>query len=353
MLALAGMGGLAGTASAGTVAAEPAAPASDVYRQTNLVSDIAGVARVTDPSLVNPWGMSEGPGTPVWVSNNNNDSTTFYSGDQGGTRVTQQGRVRIAGGAPTGQVFNPTSDFVVHSGTHSAAAFFIFASENGHITGWNPAIPPGTVAVGGVTVKDAVYKGLAIASTGLGNFLYAANFHSGQIDVFDGKFQMVQHPGLFEDTHLPKNYAPFNVAVFGNSLYVTYAQQNAAMHDDVHGPGHGFVDVFSLDGLTMHRLITRGPLNSPWGMVMAPQGFGAFSGDLLIGNFGDGGINAFDPNTGTMVGTMMNRDGRPIAIEGLWGLIFGDAAIANSHTLLFSAGIAGEQHGLLGSLSPA
>jgi uncharacterized protein (TIGR03118 family) len=346
------MGGLAATATAnaGTVATRSAAPAANMYRQANLVSDIAGVARVTDRALVNPWGMSAGPGTPVWVSDNNSNTTTFYMGDKNGTPVSQVGLVKIAGGNPTGQVFNGTSDFVVKSGGTPGPAFFLFASENGDITGWNGN---GGVAVRAVSVPNAVYKGLAMATTGLGNFLFAANFHSGQVDMFDGRFKMIPHPGLFEDPKLPKGYAPFNVAVFGDSLYVSYALQNAAMHDDVHGPGHGFIDVYSFDGGMRRRLISHGPLNSPWGMVMAPSGFGAFSGDLLIGNFGNGWINAFDPTTGNQVGTLMNTDGNPVAIEGLWGLIFGDSAIASSRTLLFSAGIAGEQHGLLGSLRPA
>jgi uncharacterized protein (TIGR03118 family) len=344
------MGGLAATATAGTVAAQPAA---GMYRQTNLVSDIPGVARVTDPALVNPWGMSESPsGSPVWVSDNGSDKTTFYSGDQGGSPVSQVGLVKVAGGAPTGQVFNGTGDFVIHAAGKSAPAFFIFDSENGDITGWNPTVSP-TTAKMAVAVPGAVYKGLAIARTGLGNFLFAANFHSGQVDMFDGRFRMIAHPGLFEDPHLPPGYAPFNVAVFGDALYVSYAKQDAAMHDDVSGPGHGFIDVYSFDGGMRRRLVSRGPLNSPWGMVLAPTGFGAFGGDLLVGNFGNGWINAFDPTTGAFAGSLLNRDGQPIAIDGLWGLIFGDKAMANPNTLLFSAGIGGEAHGLLGSLKPA
>jgi uncharacterized protein (TIGR03118 family) len=162
---------------------------------------------------------------------------------------------------------------------------------------------------------------------------------------------MVAHPGLFEDPNLPKCYAPFNVTVIGGSLYVSYALQNAAMHDDISGPGHGFIDVYSLDGLMQRRLVSRGQLNSPWGMVMAPSGFGAFSGDLLVGNFGNGWINAFDPSTGALVGNMVNPDGGPVVIDHLWGLIFGDKMAADANTLFFSAGIVDEAHGLLGTLT--
>jgi uncharacterized protein (TIGR03118 family) len=348
--ALAGMSGLVAMVTAPPVVAQAA---TGMYRQVNLVSDIPGVARVTDSNLVNPWGMSEFPGGPLWVSDNATGTTTFYVGDQGGGPVSQAGMVEIPGGAPTGQVYNGTSDFVISAGGKSGAAVFIFASENGVITGWNPNVPPADQARIGVSVPNAVYKGLAIAQTALGNFLLAANFHSGQVDVFDGKFRLVTHAGMFSDPNLPAGYAPFNVAVIDDSLYVSYAKQDPARHDDVPGPGHGFIDVYSLDGTMRHRLVSRGVLNAPWGMVMAPHRFGALGGDLLVANFGDGTINAFDPNTGAFVGGLMNRDNHPVVIDGLWGLIFGNASIANTDTLIFSAGIGNEAHGLLGTLAPA
>ena len=357
--------GLAGTAAlaAGVLAAGPVAFAgaggAGVYRQTNLVSDIPGVARVTDPSLVNPWGMSEFPNGPLWVSDNNADVATLYTGDQHGGPLTAVPLVvKIAGGAPTGQVFNPTSSFVVSSGKASAPALFLFASENGDITGWAPTVPaqpPGGTsdqAEVGFSDPNAVYKGLAVDASGPSPRLYAANFRTGAIDVFDATFHRVAHPGLFVDPSLPAGYAPFGIANLGGKLYVSYALQNAAMHDDVAGPGHGFVDVYSLGGTLLRRLVTRGALNSPWGLVLATRHFGQFSGDLLVGNFGDGFIHAYDPASGALEGTLTNGDGNAIQINGLWGLLFGDKAAASRNTLFFSAGIADEAHGLLGTLRP-
>ncbi len=350
--AVAGLAALLSTATGSFAAAQ----VTGTYRQLNLVSDIPGVARVTDPNLVNPWGMSEPPGGPLWVSDNGANVSTLYTGDQGGSPLAPVGLVvKVPGGAPTGQVFNSaSSSFVLHAGGVSAPAFFLFASENGSITGWAPTVPPSsgvsTRAVTAVRTPGAVYKGLAIETTQLVPLLYAANFATGAIDVFDSHFRPVPHSGRFVDPSLPRGYAPFNIANLNGKLYVTYAKQDAAKHDDVAGPGHGFVDVYTLNGVLIHRLISRGDLNSPWGLVLATRHFGQFSNDLLVGNFGDGRIHAYDPTTGTELGTLMNADGNPIAIDGLWGLIFGDKAVANSNTLVFSAGIAAESHGLLGTL---
>ncbi len=351
-------------ATATVTAARAGASVTGVYQQVNQVSDIPGVARVTDPNLVNPWGMSEpsaNGGGPVWVSNNNHNNARLYTGDQGtppGPFSPVPLVVNIPGGAPTGQVFNPTADFVVKAGNKSGPARFIFASENGAITGWDPTLPPFEKPTGlsrdaktAVPVSNSVYKGLAIGANSNGNVLFASNFRTGQIDEFNATFQMIAHPGLFEDRRMPHNYAPFDVAVFGTSLFVTYAKQDALKHDDVKGPGNGYLDRYSLDGALEQRMVTRGPLDSPWGMVMAPAGFGGFAGDLLVGNFGNGRINAFDPATGAFMGTMTNPDGQTIVINGLWGLIFGDATVANPQTLIFSAGIADESHGLLGTLT--
>ena len=329
-----------------------------VYRQTNLVSDIAGVARKTDPNLVNPWGMSElAGGGPLWVSDNNADVATIYTGDQeGGPLLPLPLVVSIPGGSPTGQVNNPTNQFVVHSGGASAPALFIFASENGDITGWArnvPAQPPGgfsTQAQVGFSDPNAVYKGLAIDTTT--PRIFAANFSEGTIDVFDGHFaKLMNPPNKFVDPNLPTGYAPFGIANLGGKLFVTYALQNAEKHDDVSGLGHGFIDVYALDGTLMQRLVSGGVLNSPWGLVMATNHFGQFSNDLLVGNFGDGKIHAYNPATGALLGPLMNRDGDEIAINGLWGLIFGDRTVGTPNTLFFSAGIADESHGLLGTLN--
>jgi uncharacterized protein (TIGR03118 family) len=340
-----------------------------VYRQINLVSDIPGVARTTDPNLVNPWGMSHPPDGPLWVSNNNADVSTVYVGAQEESPLvprmvptapppgaTSPLVVKIPGGSPTGQVFNPSTQFVVKHGMASAPAAFLFASEHGDITGWAPNVPAAgsTDAQLAFQSPTAVYKGLAIDP--VKPRLFAANFHDGTVDVFDGNFNL-SHPG-FVDPNLPPGYAPFNVANLGGKLYVTYALQNAAKHDDVAGLGNGFVDVYSLDGAFISRLVTGGALNSPWGLVIATPDFGRFSNDLLVGNFGmttssaDGSIHAYDPVTGKLKGTLTNPDGNPIRINGLWGFIFGDKVVGTPNTLFFSAGIADEAHGLLGTLAP-
>jgi uncharacterized protein (TIGR03118 family) len=260
--------------------------------------------------------------------------------------------VHVSGGSPTGTVFNPTTDFVVGSGKHSAPANFIFDSEAGRITAWSGAVS-GVKARTEFTSSTAVYKGLAIGSVGGQNFLYAANFHDGTIDVFDRKFAPVTSAGGFTDPKLPAGYAPFNIQALGGNLYVSYAKQNAEKHDDVAGPGHGFIDVYDMSGNLMKRLVSKGKLNSPWGLALAPANFGAFSGDLLVGNFGDGMIHAYDPMTGALKGQLMNEDGNPIAIEGLWALRFGNGTMGTPESLLFTAGIAHESHGLFGEITAA
>jgi uncharacterized protein (TIGR03118 family) len=333
------------------------------YLQVNLVSDQPGRALITDPNLVNPWGISLSPTSGAfWVSDNGADVSTLYAGGVAGSPLNKVGLVvSIPGGAPTGQVFNGTGDFVIHSGTASAPALFIFASENGSITGWNPAVPPpapSTHAQTGVTVPGAVFKGIALANTGTANELFATDFHNGQIDVFDANFhQVALAAGAFTDPNLPAGYAPFGITNIGGKLYVSYAQQDADKHDDVAGSGHGFVDVYDTNGVLLQRLITgvpgdpTSPLDSPWGMVMAPANFGDFSGDLLVGNFGDGKINAFDPATGAFLGTLSDASGNPVVIDGLWGLAFGNGATAgDANTLFFTAGTDGEQHGTFGEL---
>lgn len=329
------------------------------FVQTNLVSDLPGLARLTDPNLVNPWGISLGPtGGNIWVSDNATGVTTLYRGDVNGTPLTINSLVvTIPGGAPTGQVFNSTNDFVVHSGAASAPALFIFASESGEITGWNPGVPPppaSTNAQVGATTPGAVYKGLAIGNNGTANFLYAANFNSGKIDVFDKNFQPATLAGTFTDPNIPAGFAPFNIEALGGRLIVTFAKQDDTKHDDVSGPGNGFVDTFDFNGNLLGRLVSNGPLNSPWGMTMAPANFGSASGDLLISNFGDGRINVFNPTTGAFLGPLQDVHGNPIAIDRLWGLAFGNGNPAGStNALYFSAGIADESHGLFGSLRAA
>jgi uncharacterized protein (TIGR03118 family) len=325
---------------------------ANVYSQANLVSDINGVARITDPNLVNPWGMAASPTSPLWIADNGADVSTLYAGGvHGSIPQILPLVVHIPGGAPTGIVFNPTNGFVVHNGNASGPATFIFDSENGQITAWSKTVPPSTQAQSELTSPTAVYKGLAIASNRHGTFIYATNFHDARIDVFDSNFAPVTLSGSFSDSQIPSGFAPFNIQEIDGRLYVTYAMQNAAKHDDVKGPGNGFVDVYDTSGHLLHRLIAHGDLNSPWGLALAPDDFGAFSRALLVGNFGDGAIHAYNPKTGVALGQLKNRDGNQIVIDDLWGLRFGNGITGSTHSLLFTAGIADEGHGLLGEIN--
>ena len=337
---------LVATALPATVAAHD--NEDNTFVQTNLVSDVSGMAALTDSSLVNAWGMSFGPTTPLWVSNNGSDTTTLYKGDTTGVPFAKVPlTVAIPDGAPTGQVFNPGTDFMVGG----APALFIFASEHGFIDAWRPTLSPNTMAVQVAAPSNAEYKGLAI-STGIGgSWLYAANFKARRIDVFDGSFTLQSWTGAFHDSRIPSSYAPFNIQNLGGRLYVTYAKVGPT-GDDVAGLGNGFVDVYSLKGRLLHRLVRHGQLNSPWGVQIAPKGFGSFGGDVLVGNFGDGKIHAYT-KSGRFVGTLRSTNGMPLVIDGLWGLQFGNGVAATPGTLIFSAGPQGESHGLVGTLTPA
>jgi uncharacterized protein (TIGR03118 family) len=338
------------------------APAAAQLRvnQTNLVSDIPGLAQVTDPNLVNAWGISFGPKSPFWISDNGKGLSTLYSvpssGPPSASKVPLEVTILPATGAatsaPTGQVFNDTSGFDLKNG--SGKAVFLFASEDGAITGWNGGAAAIVKVDNGNTdpLKNSVYKGLAISNDN-GGTLYATNFRFGRIDAFDSNFTpTLTAPSDFVDPNLPKGYAPFNDKVINGELYVTYAKQDDAKHDDQAGAGNGFVDVFDLDGAMKERLISRGALDSPWGLEIAPASFGSFAGDLLVGNFGDGMINAYNPTTGAFVGTIDGADGNPLVIDGLWGLTIGNGFAGGSpDTLFFTAGPNGESDGLFGSLA--
>jgi uncharacterized protein (TIGR03118 family) len=359
-----GLTGLAASASASS------SIASRAYQQTNLVSDIPGLALHTDPNLRNSWGTSTGPGLPIWVSDNATGVATLYDG-QGNPQPgpgNQQLAVSIpappsagpgAVGAPDGTVFNPTPDgFAVSENGVSAPARFLFATEDGTIAGWNPAVDPthAVIAVDRSTVTDqagdhgAVYKGLALVSTPAGKFLYATNFRFGTIEVFDSNFHLVNS---FTDPTVPAGFAPFGIHNIGGNLYVTFAKQNAAKFDDDAGPGHGFVDVFAPDGNLLQRLASQGRLDSPWGVTLAPATFGTFGGDILVGNFGDGRINAFNPTTGQFLGQLRTHGG-PITISGLWGLRFPTGSLnVTPNALYFTAGLNHEADGLLGDIVPA
>jgi uncharacterized protein (TIGR03118 family) len=355
----------AGALATMALGAVPASAHTTGYRQINLVSDQPGRAQLTDPDLVNAWGLAASPGTnatpgsPLWVADNGSDKATLYTGATA-TSVTKAGLVvRVTGAAPTGQVFNSASGFVVSDkGGHSGSSAFIFDTENGTIDGWSPTVGatssnPSTVTeVARDNGANAVYKGLAIAQASNGKtYLYATNFRSGRVEAYDSTFKPVQLPGgLFVDRRLPAGYGPFGIAEINNKLYVTFAKQDATLHDDVAGLGHGFVDVFTNDGAFVHRLVSRGALDSPWGLALAPAGFGRFSGDLLVGNFGNGHINVYSPSTGRQLGQLRQPNGRPIVIDGLWALSFGNGNAARTDQLLFSAGPDGESHGLLGKI---
>lgn len=337
------------------------ATSMDSFSQQNLTSDLPGVASTLDTHLVNPWGISFPPNGPFWISDNGAGVATVYNGTghpfpaASPLVVTIPPPPGMSGpSAPTGQLFNPTSDFQV---SPNNPARFIFVTEDGTISGWNPSVNAASAVLEVNNSASAVYKGVALGNNGSGNFIYAANFHDGTVDVFDKNFSPAHLSGSFTDPNLPSGYAPFDIQNIGGKLYVTYALQDAAKHDDMAGPGNGYVDVFDLNGNLVKRLVSKGPLNSPWGETVAPNGFGPFAGDLLVGNFGNGEINAFDPISGQFLGTVDNANGNPISIDGLWALTFGGGRTGGDpNRLYFTAGIAGpgqkEDHGLFGSLTP-
>ena len=368
--------------------------------QTNLVSDLPKVAQVQDPNLVNPWGIAESAGSPFWISDNNSNLSPRYSSNPNTTPtptptatlglvvgIPTPTNLTGPSGTPTGAVANigGSNAFLLTKGNGKSAAF-LFVTEDGTIIGWNGSAP-NTEAIlqvdnsgNNFTEPDptkqtgAVYKGLAIATSPTPIFnatvdpkglttsvLFVTNFRSGQLEVYDSAFNRVNLPaGAFTDPNLPAGYAPFDVQVFGSNVYVTYALQNAAKHDDVAGLGNGFVDVYSLNGGVASlnggnvgpRLISQGNLDSPWGLAVAPNSFGAVAGDLLVGNFGNGRINVYNPNSGTFLDQLKDPDGEPIAIDGLWALKVGNGkAGGDSQTVYFTAGLDGETHGLFGSLN--
>ncbi|TML13717.1 MAG: TIGR03118 family protein [Actinobacteria bacterium] len=335
----------AATLIAGLPAVATAA-STNVYTVTNLVSDVSGVAPNTDSNLVNAWGLTSTPGSPWWVADNATSVSTVYAPD--GTTFRPPVQVQSA---PTGAVSNTGSSFVVSNGTNTGPATFLFATEDGTILGWRSGFSPGPAVVA-VTTPGAKYKGLAIA----GSTLYATDFHNGRVDVFNGSFQPVNITGAFVDPGIPAGYAPFGIQNVAGEIVVTYAKQDADQEDDVAGQGHGFVDRFSTSGTFLGRVATHGQLNSPWGIAMAPPDFGRFSNDLLIGNFGDGQISAFErqlDGTFELVGQLRTSDHTVLTIDGLWALQFGKGAMNNgpTTTLFFTAGPEHESHGLFGTIT--
>ena len=333
------------------------------YQQHNLVSDGFVPADHTDPNLVNGWGVAFNPFGPVWVADNGTGVSTLYDGTGNIVPLVVQipsPNNPLGGGNPTGIVFNGSSGFVVSKGTVSGPSRFIFATEDGVIAGWAPNldVPISTHAVRVIdnsASTGAVYKGLALSAGGSGSLLYAADFHNNRIDVFNSAFKPVKLPlSAFTDPTIPLGFAPFGVQAINGDIYVAYAKQDAARHDDVKGKGLGFINVFDPNGHLIRRVASRGKLNAPWGMTLAPAGFGRFSSRLLIGNFGDGRINAYDLATGEFVGRLKTADRRPIQIDGLWGLAFGNGFVNQPvNTLFFAAGPGDEQHGLYGRIDVA
>lgn len=367
---LGGCGGSGGSGSNGYGTPPPAPnppppppPTASSYSMSKLVSDGSVAAASTDPRLVNPWGIVIAPGAPVWVADNGSQTSTVYDGT-GALQATVVGIPAGLNGAadPTGIVFNGSADFVVAKGAASGPAKFIFDGEGGTITAWSPQVD----AQNAVVMYDdgaggAVYKGLALAADAGGvNHLYATDFHNGKVDVFDGSFTKVSVTGGFVDSSLPAGYAPFGIQALivqnQTLIYVTYAkQQPPDNHDEADGPGLGLVDVYGTDGsLKTHLIPVGGKLNGPWGIALAPANFGSLSNKLLIGNFGDGIINGFDPMTGAFVGSINDSMNQPIAVPGLWGIAFGNG-VANqpTTTLYFAAGIADEADGLYGRIDVA
>ena len=339
----------------GVIEASPV-QAATMVTQTNLVSNGAVPAVTIDPNLVNPWGLARSPTSPFWVSDNGTGLSTLYNG--AGAKVPLTVTVPPPLGttgtsAPTGIVFNGNAaSFQVTSGGKTGTSAFIFSTEDGTISGWAPSVD-GTHAIIGADESSlgagAVYKGLAIASTGTGNFLYATDFANGLVEQFDSNFNLVRS---FTDAGVAPGYAPFGAQVLDGHLFVTYALRGST-GDDVAGPGNGYVDIFNFDGTLFQRLVSQGgEVNSPWGLDIAPAGFGDAAGNLLVGNFGDGTISVFDLLAGTFMGKLLGEDGNPLQIDGLWALMNGNGGNGGDPgKVYFTAGLNGEQDGLFGSLS--
>lgn len=327
------------------------------YVQTNLVSDLSGATQPPDSALVNPWGLTRAEGSSWWIADNGSGVSELFDGagnKQSLTVTIPTSKGGTAPSAPSGTVFNGTSSFAVTAGN---PAFFIFVTEDGTISGWNPDVDLNNAILKVDNSKvgaGAVYKGCTIARAGGANFLYVTNFRTASVEVYNSNFHFISlDPQAFEDGQIPPGFSPFNIQKVGGVLVVTYAKQDAAKHDPEGGSGLGFVDIFSPAGKLLTRL-EHGPwFSAPWGIALTPQDFGVFSNTFLIGNFRGGQISAFDPFAGQFIGQMRNADGKDLVIDGLWALAFGDGISAGSaNTMFFTAGPDRETHGLFGTLTP-
>jgi uncharacterized protein (TIGR03118 family) len=346
LLALAGLTGL-------LVIQLRAAEPGNAYLVQNLVSDGSIAAVHTDPLLINAWGLAASPSSPWWVADNGTNVSTLYNAAGVASSLVVQ-----VPGHPTGAVYSGGTGFKITNGPLSAPARFLFAAEDGTISGWSSAVqpPPPThsfivVPNAAAPAHGAIYKGLAVASTASGDFLYAADFHNNHVDVFDSSFHPVTVPAAFIDPRLPKGFAPFGIQNIAGKILVSYAKQDDDAVDEIAGDGLGFVNAFEPDGTFIARVASRDALNAPWGIAMAPANFGRFSGDLMVGNFGDGRINVFDAKTFEPKGHLKNTQGKAVVIEGLWGIAFGNnGAAGRDFTLYFAAGPHDENAGLFGRI---
>jgi uncharacterized protein (TIGR03118 family) len=360
--------GLVAVAAPAGAASATAAAAPNSFAQTNLIANKAGMgAKLVDKNLTNAWGLATGPTTPIWVSDNNSGFASVYNGGIKGSKPTLDLTVPVPGGNPTGQVFNSTTAFPT-GGKGGSPAIFIVDTDSvgstqtpGEIAAWNGGAKfvvedSAKGGPGGKIPAGAIFKGLALATSKAGPELFATDVHNGTVDVFNRNFGPVKTPTEFRDPKIPATYTPFGIQALGGKIYVTYGKQNAQKTDVVEGAGLGYVDVFDANGKLLHHLVSAGaksPLNAPWGLAIAPKGFGPFGGDLLVGNLGNGWINAFNATTGKFAAFLKTTKGKPIAVTGLWGIEAGNSTFGGTGSLVFSAGPAGYANGLVGTLTPA
>jgi uncharacterized protein (TIGR03118 family) len=332
--------------------------AADYYKQRNLVSDNPALtAEHQDPNLVNPWGIAFNPYGFAWLADNIKGVSTLYDGN-GVTQpliVTVAPSVTGSAGKPTGIVFYGGAEFVVTQSNLSGPARFLFANEDGTIAAWAPNVSQANAfKVIDRTADKVVYKGLAISANGTKTLIYASDFRHGRVDVYDATFKPVALPGpAFVDPKIPSGYAPFGLQAINGDIYVTYAKQDFDRQDNVSGRGLGYISVFDPNGKFIRRFASKGALNAPWGIALAPASFGKFGNRILVGNFGDGYINAYDIDSGRWVGRLRGEDQKLIQVDGLWGIAFGNGLNNQpTNTLFFSAGPSDEAHGLYGRLDP-